>query len=144
MSNHLWWFLFLLPLIFRLSITYLCLWAFFSEPRQLFKNWRWYINIPTTTKVLNISVIQEKKIVSKTTKIRKVKKPTKCIWKAFLFHYPRDLYADKKKAQRCMIPISNSACYSVFGAAPATSDLCENLCWQAPWVSKLNVALECF
>lgn len=32
----------------------------------------------------------------------------------------------------------------VWGAAPATSDLCENLCWQAPWVSKLNVALECF
>jgi len=52
-------------------------------------------------------------------------------------------YADKKKTQRCVFPTSNNACYSVLEAAPATSDLCENLCRQAPQVSKLNVALEC-
>lgn len=63
-------------------------------------------------------------------KLEKFKKGPNLSRELFYFIIQRIFYkyADKKKTQRCVFPISNSACYSVLEAAPATSDLCENLC----------------
>lgn len=133
---------------FRWSTTYLCLWALFWTETSL-QELEVIHKYPNYYKGVKSFCDSKVKIVAPETtqELEKWKK-----WKHQNYLESFSISLSKgflismliRKRHSCVFPISNSACYSVLEAAPATSDLCENLCWQAPQVSKLNVAPECF